>query len=142
MTKNDGIRALSIIQVISIYLSRTYSTFCSSHDISGDREKLPCIPGLWNCRARFLCPRSKCFHGTPFNTSSIRYMKVGKMGTAAALPSSNCDNFINFRTHSKAPSIFCGLLDSNSNHELLASATPSLHFFKTFFCFNYYKFPF
>ena len=142
MTKNNCIRALSIIQVISIYLSRTYSTFCSSHDISGDREKLPRMPALWNCRARFFCPRSKCFLGTAFNTSSIRYMKVGKMETAAALPSSNCDSFINFRAHSKAPSIFCGLLDSNSNRELLASATPSLYFFKTFFCFNYYKFPF
>ena len=60
-------------------------------------------------------------------------MKVGKMETAAALPSSNCDSFINFRTHSKAPSIFYGLLDSNSNHKLLASATPSFNFFKTFF---------
>ena len=85
--------------------------------------KLPCT---------IFCSRSKCFHGTLFSTS-IRYVKVGKMGTAAALPSSNCDNFINFRTHSKAPSVFRGLLDSYSNHELLASATPSLYFFKTFF---------
>ena len=60
-------------------------------------------------------------------------MKVGRMGTAAALPSSNCDNFLNFRTHLKVPLVICGLLDSNSNHELLASATPPLYFFKTFF---------
>ena len=56
-----------------------------------------------------------------------------KNGNSSCITSSNCDSSINFRTHSKAPSIFYGLLDSNSNHELLASATPSFNFFKTFF---------
>ena len=132
MTKNNCIRALSIIQVISIYLSRTYSTFCSSHDISGDREQLPYMPALWNCRARFFCPRMKCFHGTPFNTSSIRYMKVKKMEATAAFPSSNCNSFISFRTHSKGPSIFCGLLESNSNHDLCYTVIIFLQNFSLF----------
>ena len=68
------------------------------------------------------------------------------MGTAAVLLSSNCDNIKKicllpmltlWGTFKSSIDILriCGLLVSNSNHEQLASPTPSLYFLQDFFLY-------